>query len=140
MFVCCTGDLSDGDVVYQDSLPSGVATMAQCLICSVLFSSKEALAAHEREHHSCKFVCRLCNKAFPFESNLARHMRCHSSVRAFKCQICGKAYKHKHKLKEHIRLVHVTSNQSKVTPNIYVQDQPVSEGEAIGQGQPFGQG
>ncbi|OAF71280.1 SWI/SNF-related matrix-associated actin-dependent regulator of chromatin subfamily B member 1, partial [Intoshia linei] len=52
------------------------------------------------------FYCKLCNKFFPKQSSLTRHMYEHTGVRPFDCKICLKAFKHKHHLVEHTSRLH----------------------------------
>ena len=53
-----------------------------------------------------KWVCKTCNKRFPFESLLKRHTPLHSDAKDHKCpsRTCGKTFKSHQSLKAHLEL------------------------------------
>ncbi|XP_074651063.1 transcription factor ovo-like homolog lin-48 [Tubulanus polymorphus] len=50
-----------------------------------------------------KFVCRVCNKVFPLQRLLNRHIKCHSDVKRYLCTFCGKGFNDTFDLKRHTR-------------------------------------
>ena len=50
-----------------------------------------------------KFVCRACNKVFPLQRLLNRHIKCHSDYKRYLCSFCGKGFNDTFDLKRHTR-------------------------------------
>ncbi|XP_006814331.1 uncharacterized protein LOC100369957 [Saccoglossus kowalevskii] len=49
------------------------------------------------------FMCEVCNKVFPLQRLLNRHMKCHSAIRKYHCAYCGKGFNDTFDLKRHVR-------------------------------------
>lgn len=75
-----------GKRIYVTSLPSHMAAM------------------HGKEKPS--FKCDKCEKAFPSEEKLQRHIEAHFSTTVFKCTECGKGFPTEYYLNEHIESQH----------------------------------
>ena len=45
--------------------------------------------------------CEYCDKHFPDNSNLARHIRTHTGEKPFICEFCGRGFAHKSNLTKH---------------------------------------
>ncbi|XP_070551666.1 zinc finger protein 362-like isoform X2 [Ptychodera flava] len=50
-----------------------------------------------------QFLCEVCNKTFPLQRLLNRHMKCHSAMRKYHCAYCGKGFNDTFDLKRHVR-------------------------------------
>ncbi|CAG9853926.1 unnamed protein product [Phyllotreta striolata] len=74
----------------------------QCRICSVVFSTKEEVKAHEEDHKT--HICDQCGAAFLKKCYLQDHQLMHSEDRRYKCKVCFKAFKHRHSLSVHKRI------------------------------------
>uniref|UniRef100_A0A096M6K9 Zinc finger protein 341 n=1 Tax=Poecilia formosa TaxID=48698 RepID=A0A096M6K9_POEFO len=75
----------------------------RCVKCQSRYSTQEALEQHLlTASHS--FPCPHCQKVFPCERYLRRHLPTHGVGGRFKCQICKKAFKTEHYLKLHTRI------------------------------------
>jgi len=60
-----------------------------CTVCNKRFRSKTYLNVHRKRHTGENlYSCIQCEKCFPFQSSLSRHMNIHSSK--YKCTECGK--------------------------------------------------
>ncbi|XP_048777990.2 zinc finger protein 236-like [Ostrea edulis] len=49
------------------------------------------------------FTCNICNKSFPLQRLLNRHLKCHSEIKRYLCTICGKGFNDTFDLKRHTR-------------------------------------
>ncbi|XP_003730387.2 transcriptional regulator prz1 isoform X2 [Strongylocentrotus purpuratus] len=49
------------------------------------------------------FLCEVCNKVFPLQRLLNRHMKCHSATKRYNCAFCGKGFNDTFDLKRHVR-------------------------------------
>lgn len=80
----------------------------ECKQCGENFSSRVALFTHKKELHvECgkHASCSLCNKVFPGQKNLKRHMGVvHSQDRPHECLECGKKFKMKSQLARHMEI------------------------------------
>ena len=50
--------------------------------------------------------CDVCEKMFPYPSNLAAHMRIHTNETPFECHVCEKRFRQSNGLKYHMRTQH----------------------------------
>ena len=50
-----------------------------------------------------QFVCKMCQKVFPLQRLLNRHIKCHSDVKRYLCTFCGKGFNDTFDLKRHTR-------------------------------------
>nr|XP_033819412.1 zinc finger protein 341 isoform X2 [Geotrypetes seraphini] len=74
-----------------------------CLKCVNKYSTPEALEHHlQTVTHS--FSCPQCQKVFPCERYLRRHLPTHGAGGRFKCQICKKLFRREHYLKLHAHI------------------------------------
>lgn len=77
-----------------------------CNHCDKVFPSERYLRRHLRIHSDVdSFVCKLCNKGFRTESYLKVHMLTHSTNKPYACSMCVAAFNRKDKLKRHL-LIH----------------------------------
>ena len=77
----------------------------KCFRCGEEFENKDTLSDHMSEkchNKGYNTVCKICNKAFPTNSHLVRHMRSHTKERPFKCDICEKSFTQNAHLKNHV--------------------------------------
>jgi len=49
-------------------------------------------------------ICQFCNKEFPSEKKLSRHLQYHTAVTSWKCETCKVAFRNKFHLTQHIRV------------------------------------
>lgn len=54
---------------------------------------KPAPRTKSRRNSADTFICFVCNKTFPYKSNLEGHIRTHMDQRPYQCEVCGKAFK-----------------------------------------------
>lgn len=73
----------------------------QCCETS-LFSLSQCPQAHVASSNS-DFLCPVCNKVFPLQRMLTRHLKCHSLVKRHPCRFCGKGFNDTFDLKRHMR-------------------------------------
>ncbi|XP_029469849.1 zinc finger protein 341 isoform X3 [Rhinatrema bivittatum] len=91
--------------------PKKEATVYKCLKCVNKYSTPEALEHHlQTVTHS--FSCPQCQKVFPCERYLRRHLPTHGAGGRFKCQICKKFFRREHYLKLH---AHIHSGEKPFT-------------------------
>ncbi|XP_063311797.1 zinc finger protein 341 [Pelobates fuscus] len=80
--------------------PKKEMTVYKCLKCMSKYSTPEALEQHvQTATHS--YPCPHCQKVFPCERYLRRHMPTHGGGGRFKCQVCKKLFRREHYLKLH---------------------------------------
>ncbi|XP_053308810.1 zinc finger protein 341 [Spea bombifrons] len=80
--------------------PKKELTVYKCLKCMNKYSTPEALEQHlQTATHS--FPCPHCQKVFPCERYLRRHLPTHGGGGRYKCQICKKLFRREHYLKLH---------------------------------------
>ena len=76
-----------------------------CRVCERVFPSQSLLEKHIRNHDEYRpHKCPMCNKGFKQPSHLQQHLRTHSDERPFPCDICNKSFKQSCQLKQHVRL------------------------------------
>ncbi|KAM8945631.1 zinc finger protein 341 [Pelodytes ibericus] len=72
----------------------------KCLKCMNKYSTPEALEQHlQTTTHS--YPCPHCQKVFPCERYLRRHLPTHGGGGRYKCQVCKKLFRREHYLKLH---------------------------------------
>lgn len=75
-----------------------------CSKCPKTFSRRGKLINHERDHNAKTSgqECPYCQKWFPSNSTLTRHIRVHTGEKPFKCNICDRKFIQKEILKRHL--------------------------------------
>ena len=66
-----------------------------CSTCSKQFSTFYAKYRHKKEHSEPAHICTECGKAYPFNSELERHMGVHTQILPFGCDLCDKRFAQK---------------------------------------------
>uniref|UniRef100_A0A182JT74 C2H2-type domain-containing protein n=1 Tax=Anopheles christyi TaxID=43041 RepID=A0A182JT74_9DIPT len=76
----------------------------KCDLCAKDFSSKYALAVHQKTHNDRPrtFVCNECGNSFYSRHNLVQHERTHRAVREYECHVCRKKFFTQHNLNVHM--------------------------------------
>ena len=73
----------------------------ECQICGKVVSK---LARHMKIHNGLKaFKCELCAKEFAHSCSFTKHMRCHNGEKPFECNVCGKGFADSGDLTKHFR-------------------------------------
>ena len=54
--------------------------------------------------------CELCNKPFPDQSSLDRHVRIHTGEKPYICPYCGHGFAHKSNMTKHIKMGQAQTN------------------------------
>ncbi|GFT23835.1 zinc finger protein 341 [Nephila pilipes] len=90
--------------LYPNSRPRTSRRFFQCNLCLNKYSTPAALD-HHLATSSHTYSCSWCDKVFPCERYLRRHLQIHSESEAFTCNICNKGFKTESYLKVHM-LVH----------------------------------
>ncbi|XP_015265871.1 PREDICTED: zinc finger protein 341 isoform X1 [Gekko japonicus] len=75
----------------------------KCVKCVNKYSTPEALE-HHLQTATHNFPCPHCQKVFPCERYLRRHLPTHGGGGKFKCQICKKFFRREHYLKLHAHI------------------------------------
>nr|XP_056700328.1 zinc finger protein 341 isoform X3 [Euleptes europaea] len=75
----------------------------KCVKCVNKYSTQEALE-HHLQTATHNFPCPHCQKVFPCERYLRRHLPTHGGGGKFKCQICKKFFRREHYLKLHAHI------------------------------------
>uniref|UniRef100_A0A8D0L8Z1 C2H2-type domain-containing protein n=1 Tax=Sphenodon punctatus TaxID=8508 RepID=A0A8D0L8Z1_SPHPU len=94
------GELSDqlrGDTYIPGKLapyPNLLLMLQACSAC---------LAQCRSSQPQGNFLCCVCNKSFPLQRMLTRHLKCHSLVKKHVCKYCGKGFNDTFDLKRHMR-------------------------------------
>uniref|UniRef100_W8AN05 Transcription factor grauzone n=2 Tax=Ceratitis capitata TaxID=7213 RepID=W8AN05_CERCA len=79
----------------------------KCPQCGMEKSTRHALSAHIRYHHSDKvFTCTMCTKEFKNPRSLKEHESSHTGTHLYTCCFCPKTFRshgnmHKHKVNNH---------------------------------------
>ncbi|KAM9296050.1 zinc finger protein 341 [Gastrophryne carolinensis] len=80
--------------------PKKEMAVYKCLKCMNKYSTQEALEQHlQSATHS--YPCPHCQKVFPCERYLRRHLPTHGTGGRYKCHICKKLFRREHYLKLH---------------------------------------
>ncbi|XP_072412297.1 zinc finger protein 341-like [Chiloscyllium punctatum] len=99
--------------LYPQQTPKKCPTFYRCSRCLSKYSTPEALE-HHLQTASHNYPCPHCQKVFPSERYLRRHLPVHGGGGVFKCQICKKSFKTEHYLKLHL-LIHSGEKPFKCT-------------------------
>ncbi|XP_076353573.1 zinc finger protein 341-like isoform X1 [Tachypleus tridentatus] len=90
--------------LYPNQGPRVTSRYFRCTLCLNKYATPAAL-----EHHmatsSHKYSCHYCNKVFPCERYLRRHLLTHSSNDMHLCSVCNKGFKTEYYLRVH-SLIH----------------------------------
>ena len=82
----------------------------ECVDCKKVFRHLNSLRYHMTKHHIEKletpegFSCQQCSKRFQSQSELKRHIRCHTGIRPFRCNTCGQMFSQRAHLQKHYRI------------------------------------
>lgn len=77
-----------------------------CSFCDKVFPCERYLRRHLQIHSEAEsYVCSICNKGFRTEGYLKVHMLVHSAEKPYECSSCKAAFNRKDKLKRHL-LIH----------------------------------
>lgn len=101
--LCVTGDNSSISVTIGSNGSSGRKPHARnhrCNHCLNRYATPEALAHHQATC-SHNYPCPVCQKVFPCERYLRRHLLIHRSSAPHVCSVCQKGFKTDHYLKVH---------------------------------------
>ncbi|KAJ7426798.1 zinc finger protein 341 [Willisornis vidua] len=83
--------------------PKKDTAVYKCVKCVNKYSTPEALE-HHLQTATHNFPCPHCQKVFPCERYLRRHIPTHGGGSKFKCQICKKFFRREHYLKLHAHI------------------------------------
>ena len=90
----------DSSTDPSDALKTGLLTSELVEIKMEMVSDhsdvgaqRPPLTSKRRGNTQNSFVCFVCNKRFPYRSNLKGHIRSHMDQRPYQCEVCGKAFK-----------------------------------------------
>ncbi|XP_022088544.1 histone-lysine N-methyltransferase SETD1B-like isoform X2 [Acanthaster planci] len=94
----------------SNHLSSGVTlgeTSFLCEVCNKVFPLQRLLNRHMKCHSATKrYNCAFCSKGFNDTFDLKRHVRTHTGVRPYKCEHCSKAFTQRCSLESHLSKVH----------------------------------
>lgn len=74
----------------------------KCPDCGKDFAFLQNMKTHQRLHQQKPFRCTQCRKGYSDESQLQRHMLCHSGDKPHKCHICNKSFGLAYLLRDHL--------------------------------------
>ncbi|TRY89016.1 hypothetical protein DNTS_012952 [Danionella cerebrum] len=78
-----------------------------CSVCQKVFPLQRMLTRHLKCHSLIKrHPCRFCGKGFNDTFDLKRHMRTHTGIRPYRCELCEKAFTQRCSLESHLRKIH----------------------------------
>lgn len=76
-----------------------------CQHCNKIFPCERYLRRHLLTHGAGLFICKYCDKSFKTANYLKVHLIIHTGEKPFACKICDAAFNRRDKLKRH-ELVH----------------------------------
>ncbi|KAK1154557.1 hypothetical protein AOXY_G28506, partial [Acipenser oxyrinchus oxyrinchus] len=83
-----------------------------CPVCNKVFPLQRMLTRHLKCHSSVKkHVCCYCAKGFNDTFDLKRHMRTHTGIRPYGCELCEKAFTQRCSLESHLKKIHGVTQQ-----------------------------
>ncbi|XP_068509335.1 transcription factor ovo-like homolog lin-48 [Syngnathus scovelli] len=83
-----------------------------CSVCNKMFPLQRILIRHMKCHSLIKrYPCQFCGKGFNDTFDRKRHMRTHTGIRPFKCEFCDKAFTQRCSLESHMRKIHGINHQ-----------------------------
>ncbi|KAL2095477.1 hypothetical protein ACEWY4_010196 [Coilia grayii] len=83
-----------------------------CPVCNKVFPLQRMLTRHLKCHSLVKrHPCRFCGKGFNDTFDLKRHMRTHTGIRPYRCELCEKAFTQRCSLESHLRKIHGVRQQ-----------------------------
>ncbi|XP_072029978.1 uncharacterized protein [Amphiura filiformis] len=92
--------------VEEKCNPEGQNTV--CTICNKAFPTNSHLVRHMRIHTNERpFVCSICDKGFTQNSHLKNHVIRHSKIKPWQCEVCGRNYSSRDYLKQHVKKLHL---------------------------------
>uniref|UniRef100_A0A8C7IQG4 C2H2-type domain-containing protein n=1 Tax=Oncorhynchus kisutch TaxID=8019 RepID=A0A8C7IQG4_ONCKI len=78
-----------------------------CSECDKVFPLQCMLTRHLKCHSMAKrHPCHCCGKGFNDTFDLKRHMRTHTGIRPYRCELCDKAFTQRCSLESHLRKIH----------------------------------
>ncbi|XP_055944492.1 gastrula zinc finger protein XlCGF49.1-like [Argiope bruennichi] len=77
-----------------------------CNICDKPFPNETEMQTHHRQHFGKCFQCKECNKYFSSKNNLIIHSQTHIVTKSFECEICNEKFHCKIDLQRHYQ-VHI---------------------------------
>jgi len=90
-------------LIVMTSLSVLMTRPCLCTVCNKRFRSRKSLDCHKLTHSGDKlYSCSQCQKRFPNQQCLRKHMNAHSSK--YKCTECGKCFGSNHDLIRHRRV------------------------------------
>lgn len=89
--------------LLSQNSPKKDSAVYKCVKCVNKYSTPEALD-HHLQTATHNFPCPHCQKVFPCERYLRRHLPTHGSGGRFKCQVCKKFFRREHYLKLHAHI------------------------------------
>ncbi|KAK6470708.1 putative mRNAion factor ovo-like protein 3 [Huso huso] len=83
-----------------------------CPVCNKVFPLQRMLTRHLKCHSSVKkHMCCYCAKGFNDTFDLKRHMRTHTGIRPYGCELCEKAFTQRCSLESHLKKIHGVTQQ-----------------------------
>ncbi|XP_042295819.1 putative transcription factor ovo-like protein 3 [Sceloporus undulatus] len=84
-----------------------VHTEFPCVVCNKHFPLQRMLNRHLKCHSSIKkHICTYCGKGFNDTFDLKRHLRTHTGIRPYRCCVCDKAFTQRCSLESHLKKIH----------------------------------